>query len=79
MQIGYVNPLNTTLEFDVTLFGHQSATAQTVRFQNNIQSIFSRVRLLYGATPLVFLFHKNGTNLFQIRKTLLITMSLFVH
>ena len=49
---GYVNPLNTTLEFDVTLFGFASATDQIVRFQNNIQSIFSRVRLLYGATPL---------------------------
>jgi hypothetical protein len=49
---GYVNPLNTTLEFDVTLYGFNSATAQQVRFQNNIQSIFNRVRLLYGATPL---------------------------
>lgn len=49
---GYVNPLNTTLEFDVTLYGFTSATDQIVRFQNNIQSIFSRVRLLYGATPL---------------------------
>lgn len=48
---GYVNPLNTTLEFDVTLYG-PNATTQAVRFQNNIQSIFNRVRLLYGATPL---------------------------
>lgn len=48
---GYVNPLNTTFEFDLTL--HPSSTAsQTVRVQNNIQSVFSRVRLLYGATPL---------------------------
>ena len=50
---GYVNPLNTTLEFDVTLFGNSgTVTSQFVRFQNNIQSIFSRVRLLYGSTPL---------------------------
>jgi len=49
---GYVNPLNTTLEFDVTLFGSGGLTTQAVRFQNNIQSIFSRVRLLYGSTPL---------------------------
>lgn len=49
---GYVNPINTTLEFDVTLYGFTTATAQQVRFQNNIQSIFNRVRLLYGATPL---------------------------
>jgi hypothetical protein len=49
---GYVNPLNTTLEFDVTLYGYAGSTTQIVRFQNNIQSIFSRVRLLYGATPL---------------------------
>lgn len=48
---GYVNPLNTTLEFDVTLYG-TGGTSEAVRFQNNIQSIFSRVRLLYGATPL---------------------------
>lgn len=48
---GYVNPLNTTLEFDVTLFG-AGGTTEFTRFQNNIQSIFSRVRLLYGATPL---------------------------
>lgn len=29
-----------------------STAAQAVRIENNIQSIFSRVRLLYGATPL---------------------------
>lgn len=50
---GYVNPGKTTLEFDVEL---QYDTADNdlsyVRFQNNIQSIFSRVRLLYGATPI---------------------------
>ena len=49
---GYVNPLNTTLEFDVTLYGYASYTDEIIRFQNNIQSIFNRVRLLYGATPL---------------------------
>lgn len=52
---GYVNPNNTTLSFDVTLVYGNIATsdkATTVRFQNNIQSIFSRVRLLYGATPI---------------------------
>ena len=49
---GYVNPLNTTLEFDVTLYGYTTSTYQTVRFQNSISSIFSRVRLMYGATPL---------------------------
>ena len=49
---GYVNPLNTTLEFDVTLNAFGTAGVDIIRFQNNIQSIFSRVRLLYGATPL---------------------------
>lgn len=54
---GYVNPLHTTLEMDVTLVAPSAITgattaAYTVRFQNNIQSIFNRVRLLYGATPL---------------------------
>lgn len=54
---GYVNPLHTTLEFDVTLTGPTAITGSTsdayaLRFQNNIQSIFNRVRLLYGATPI---------------------------
>lgn len=49
---GYVNPLNTTLEFDVTLQSYGTPGSNVVRFQNNIQSIFNRVRLLYGATPL---------------------------
>jgi len=49
---GYVNPLNTTLEFDVVLYAPTVSTGTyVVRFQNNIQSIFNRVRLLYGATP----------------------------
>jgi hypothetical protein len=35
----------------VTIWG-SGVAGQSFRFQNNIQSIFSRVRLLYGATPL---------------------------
>lgn len=46
-----MNPLNTTLEFDVTIWG-DGVAGHSFRFQNNIQSIFTRVRLLYGATPL---------------------------
>jgi len=49
---GYVNPINTTLAFDVTLQGYGTAGTSVVRFQNNIQSIFSRVRIMYGSTPL---------------------------
>lgn len=55
---GYVNPSNTTLEFDVTLTppvmnAVSGVTAPHVtRFQNNIQSIFNRVRIMYGSTPL---------------------------
>lgn len=49
---GYVNPANTTLEFDVALTGWGTSGNEVTRFQNNIQSIFTRVRLLYGATPL---------------------------
>lgn len=49
---GYVNPLNTSLEFDVTLVSYGTPANEIVRFQNNIQSLFSRVRLLYGSTPL---------------------------
>lgn len=49
---GYVNPANTTLEFDVTLTDWETPNGAITRFQNNIQSIFSRVRLLYGSTPI---------------------------
>ena len=51
---GYVNPANTHLVFDVTLINGNATAANgnCVRFQNNIQSIFSRIRLLYGSTPL---------------------------
>lgn len=51
---GYVNPINTTLAFDVTLQGPSdfSTVANETRFQNNIQSIFNRVRIMYGSTPL---------------------------
>ena len=48
---GYVNVRNTTLEFDVTLYAPATPQGQT-RFQNDIQSIFSRLRILYGGTPL---------------------------
>jgi hypothetical protein len=50
---GYVNPGKTTLEFDVQmLYTPNDGEFSYVRFQNNIQSIFNRVRLLYGATPI---------------------------
>jgi hypothetical protein len=58
---GYVNPSTTSLSFDVSLVVPDPTIGPTgpiegkeacVRFQNNIQSIFSRVRLLYGANPL---------------------------
>ena len=49
---GYVNPLNTTLEFDVTIVAPGTLSTSAIRFQNNIQSIFSRGRLLYGSTPI---------------------------
>lgn len=44
--------MNTTLEFDVTLQGWGGDPQQVVRMQNGINSIFQRVRLLYGSTPL---------------------------
>lgn len=49
---GYVNTQNTTLEFDVTLAGYTALGTSVARFQNNIQSIFERGRLMYGSTPL---------------------------
>lgn len=52
---GYLNPAQTTLEFDVVLkYTPTDLTrdASIIRFQNNIQSIFDRVRIMYGSTPL---------------------------
>jgi len=50
---GYVNPGKTTLEFDVAInYDPLDSEFSYLRFQNNIQSCFSRVRLLYGSTPL---------------------------
>jgi len=50
---GYINPSKTTLEFDMQLlYSPTAAERSAIRFQNNIQSCFSRVRLLYGATPI---------------------------
>jgi hypothetical protein len=49
---GYLNPANTFLEFDVTMVVGTSPTTRGVRFQNNIQSIFSRCEIKYGSTPL---------------------------
>lgn len=50
---GYVNPLNTSIEFDVTISGATgSPTCEVTRIQNNVQSLFQRVRLLYGSTPI---------------------------
>jgi hypothetical protein len=57
---GYVNPLNTTLQFDVTLNAFGTSGNDIVRFQNNIQSLFNRVRLLYGATPIEDVINYNG-------------------
>lgn len=33
---GYINPINTTFEFDVTLSGYGTANNEIVRFQNNV-------------------------------------------
>lgn len=63
---GYVNPQHTTIIFDAVLNVPTASVADggsngavvaanseyACRFQNNIQSIFQRVRLLYGGTVL---------------------------
>jgi hypothetical protein len=49
---GYLNPRNTTLAFDVVLVSSGGTAPNFCRFQNNIQSLFQRVRLMYGSTPL---------------------------
>lgn len=54
---GYVHGGHTTLEFDVTMVGYNEIDKSGapdmfwgVWFQNNIGSIFRRIRLLYGST-----------------------------
>jgi hypothetical protein len=50
---GYLNPGNTTLTFDVDLtYTPVANDGSIIRFQDNIQSLFQRVRLMYGSTPL---------------------------
>ncbi len=33
---GYVNPINTSLEFDVTLTDYTTPAGEIIRFQNNV-------------------------------------------
>lgn len=51
---GYVNTAETTITFDVKLdvVNYTDGSDWAVYFQNNIQSIFSKARLMYGSTPL---------------------------
>lgn len=64
---GYVNTANTTIEFDVELISPlQAGTPSSLTsynwtcfFENNIQSIFNRIRILYGSTPLEDLINQN--------------------
>lgn len=49
---GYLNPVNTTLEFDLTLQGYADDSVALVRLQNNVQSTIARLRIMYGSTPL---------------------------
>jgi hypothetical protein len=50
---GYLDTPNTSLAFDVDMiYNNTDGDFSYVRFQNNIQSIFKRVRLMYGSTPI---------------------------
>jgi hypothetical protein len=52
---GYINPMNTTIEFDLTIICDNMHTNERdfdLYFQNNVQSIFNKTRLLYGAQPI---------------------------
>lgn len=46
---GYLNTANSFLTFDCQI---NASTAENLRIQNNIQSIFKRIRLVYGSLPL---------------------------
>lgn len=51
--MGYINGSHTTLSFDVNLMYEPiSGDSSIIRFQNNIQSIFDRVSIMYGSTPI---------------------------
>jgi hypothetical protein len=56
---GYMNPLNTVLAFDLILTDYASPSTNYQRFQNNIQSVFTRGRITYGSTPLEDLVNYN--------------------
>ena len=58
---GYINTNNTTIEFDVIMQGYipSANTFWETRFQNNIFSVFDRLRILYGSTPLEDIIHPN--------------------
>lgn len=49
---GYLNPARSHLAFDVGIVCPSTNVYRNIRFQNNIQSIFRRVRLVYGSLPL---------------------------
>ena len=44
-----MNPHNTTITFDLTLYNYVGGTG-SVRLQNGANSVFNRVRLLYGSS-----------------------------
>jgi hypothetical protein len=51
--MGYINGAKSTLAFDVSLqYTPVSGDASIIRFQNNIQSLFKRVQIMYGSTPI---------------------------
>lgn len=49
---GYVNPGNTTLEFDLTLVDYSTPNTSCISLQNGVGCIMQRIRFLYGASPL---------------------------
>lgn len=56
---GYMNCLNSTLEFDLTLVAPNPIGTSITRIENNIQSIFSRGRILYGSLPFEDIINQN--------------------
>jgi hypothetical protein len=56
---GYVSPGNTTLEFDLDLSGYGTVADSWTRLQNGVASVFSRIRLMYGSTPLEDIIQSN--------------------
>lgn len=55
--LGYVNPINTSLEFDVTLSTYSVSANEIVRFQNNVSDTLILDPISFLKSAFVVWFH----------------------